>query len=199
MHIQFKRFIFMLCLIVMSTNIAKGQKVYENNLGFSPVLAVKTNLLYWATTTTNLAVEVGLGKRTTFEVLGTYNGWNFDDNKKLKNWLIQPELRLWTCDRFNGHFFGLHAHYAEYNVGGIKWLGLDKYRYEGNLYGAGLSYGYQWIIGNRWNLEATVGVGYARLSYDQYECQKCGQFIKKDEKNYFGPTKVGLSFIFFIK
>ena len=30
--------------------------------------------------------------------------------KKFSHWLVQPELRYWTCDVFNGWFFGLHAH-----------------------------------------------------------------------------------------
>ena len=39
-------------------------------------------------------------------------------------------------------------------------------RYDGSLYGVGISYGYQWIISKRWSMEATIGVGYARLKYD---------------------------------
>ena len=51
-------------------------------------------------------------------------------------------------EKFNGHFLGVHAHYADYNVGGIKFLSknMENYRYQGNLYGAGLSYGYQWLL-----------------------------------------------------
>ena len=38
-------------------------------------VALKTNLLYWATTTPNLSAEFGLGKRTSLELTGAYNGW----------------------------------------------------------------------------------------------------------------------------
>ena len=84
-------------------------------------------------------------------------------------------------------------------MGGIKMLGLEKYRYEGTLYGAGIAYGHQWIIGKRWNLEATIGVGYARIEYDKYEYQTCGPYIKKGTKDYIGPTKIGINFIYIIK
>jgi len=84
-------------------------------------------------------------------------------------------------------------------MGGIKMLGLRKYRYEGTLYGAGIAYGHQWILGKRWNLEATIGVGYARIEYDKYEYQTCGPYIKKGTKDYIGPTKVGINFIYIIK
>ena len=84
-------------------------------------------------------------------------------------------------------------------MGGIKMLGLRKYRYEGTLYGAGIAYGHQWILGKRWNLEATIGVGYARIEYDKYKYQTCGPYIKKGTKDYIGPTKVGINFIDIIK
>lgn len=196
-----KKCAYIICSLLLSVIFAGhsfAQK-YSGYESYRPVLAVKTNALYWGATTPNLGVEVGLGRRSTMNIDGAYNPWTFSDNKKLKLWLVQPEFRLWTCERFGGHFFGIHAHYAEYNVGGIRALGLDRYRYEGHLYGGGVSYGYQWFLGNRWNLEATVGVGYARLEYDKYECHNCGQFLGREKKNYFGPTKVGVSFIFLIK
>lgn len=63
----------------------------------------------------------------------------------------------------------------------------------------GLSYGYQWLIGKRWNLEATVGLGYARLWDRKYPIAECGEVIRTRSRNYFGPTKIGLALIFIIK
>jgi len=94
----------------------------------------------------------------------------------------------------------LHAHYAEYNAGGINFnADFHRNRYQGHLYGAGLSYGYQWLIGKRWNLEATVGLGYARLWDRKYPIAECGEVIRTRSRNYFGPTKIGLALIFIIK
>ena len=163
---------------------------------------VKTNALHWATAgTLNAGLEAGLGKRTSLELTGDYNPWTLDrdENRKLKFWSVMPEFRYWLCERFNGHFWGLHAFYGEFNMGGIKMLGMRKYRYEGTLYGAGIAYGHQWILGKRWNLEATIGVGYARIEYDKYEYQTCGPYIKKGTKDYIGPTKIGINFIYIIK
>ena len=61
------------------------------------------------------------------------------------------------------------------------------------------SYGYQWIISKRWSMEATVGVGYARLKYDKYARGDGGEKLGHNTRNYFGPTKIGLSFIYVIK
>lgn len=76
------------------------------NLVCAQDIAVKTNLLYWATSTPNIGFEFGLGKRTTLDLVGGYNPWtlNKDDNKKIKHWMVMPEFRYWLCERFNGHF-----------------------------------------------------------------------------------------------
>lgn len=184
-------------LLVFGINIHAQVQPNETYL---PKFAIKTNALYWATTTSNLGLEIGLAKKLTLDISGNYNPWEFSDHRQLKHWLVQPEIRYWLCERFNGSFFGLHGHYGEMNVSNLKFLGLAHARYEGNFYGGGISYGYQWIISKRWSMEATIGVGYARLSYDKYtringECKK----REHDNRDYFGPTKVGLSFIYVIK
>lgn len=167
-------------------------------------VAIKNNLLYDATATPNLALEFGLGKKTTLEVGAGLNLFTFSDNKKLKHLLIQPELRWWTCDVFNGHFFGLHSHGAQFNVGGwdIPVGRLDTFkdsRYQGYLYGGGLSYGYQWILSPRWNFEMSAGAGYARILYDEYPCVDCGTKIDEGTHNYWGVTKAAVSLIYFFK
>lgn len=168
-------------------------------------VAVKTNLLYDATSTFNLGVETRLGKRVTLDLSGNYNPWTYDNNKKFKHWMVQPELRMWSCEAFNGQFFGVHAHYASFNVGGMGPLGttpkfLKNYRYEGWAAGAGISYGWQWTLSPHWGLEAEIGVGYAYIDYDKYRCYNCGKLLEPDKvKHYLGPTKAAVSLIYLIK
>lgn len=172
-------------------------------------VAVKTNLLYGAYTyTPNLSLEVGLGKRSTLDIGGGYNPWNLkgspENNKKLVHWLGQIEYRYWLCSKFSGHFFGIHALGTQYNIAGhelplIFGSGSKKYRYEGWGVGAGLSYGYSFYLGKRWSLEAQIGIGYARLHYDKYDGLKCGSKHGAESRNYFGPTKAGISLIYIIK
>ncbi len=168
-----------------------------------PSVAIKTNLLYDATTTLNLGAEFRLNRKLTLDIPVSYNPWSFDNNKKWKHFLVQPELRWWSCEPFNGHFFGVHAHYALYNVGGLDNPPFSQYmntrRFEGWLAGAGISYGYHWILGKHWSLEATLGIGYAYLDYDKYSCKKCGKNLGSETRNYFGPTKAGVTLIYMIK
>ena len=165
--------------------------------------SLKTNLLYGATTTPNLAFEIGLSDKTSVELSVGYNPWEFADNKKLKHYLIQPEFRWWFCETFNGLFLGAHLLGGEYNMAKIKlpfgiYKSLQDYRYEGYFYGGGISLGNQWLLNSRWSIEAYIGLGYVRTHFDKYPCEECGKRIKSDDRNYFGPTKAGISLIYYL-
>ena len=172
-------------------------------------IAIKTNILYGALTyTPNLSFEVGIGKRSTLDLSGGYNPWNLngtsENNKKLVHWLGEIEYRYWLCQRFSGHFFGIHALGTQYNSAKQELPLLfgknsKEYRYEGYGYGAGFSYGYNFFLSKRWSLEANIGIGYARLHYDKYNCEKCGEKVGTEKRNYFGPTKAGISLIYYLK
>lgn len=164
-------------------------------------VALKTNLLYGATTSPNLALELRLGNHTTLDLGGGVSFWKFNENKTFKHWLAQPELRLWTCDVFNGHFFGLHLHGGQYNIGNIdipvgRLKAFKDHRYQGYYYGAGLSYGYQWILSKHWNFEASLGGGYARIFYEQFPCAECGTKMDEGFYNYWGITRAALSLVY---
>ena len=72
-------------------------------------------------------------------------------------------------------------------------------RYQGNLAGFGISYGYQWIISPQWNLEAGISLGYAHLNYKRYGQSEGAALLEKSSCNYWGPTQAGISIIYFIR
>ena len=123
-----------------------------------------------------------------------------------KHWAVQPEVRYWLCDRFGGHFFGAHLHGGQYNIGGfdgkINMLGTDfrklkDTRYQGWFIGAGVSYGYAFILGRHWNLETEIGLGYSYTRYDRYRCSGCGKKVETDKPHhYMGPTKVAINLVY---
>lgn len=176
-----------------------------SSLAFSQNVGVKTNFAHWATIgSPNVGMEFALNRKFSLDVVGGFNLWELGNNRKAKHWLIQPEGRFWFCETFNGHFVGLHGLVGEFNIGGIdipigRLSRFRDYRYEGFAFGAGLSYGYQWIIGSRWNLELSLGAGYTFLNFDKFECVRCGDRIGSGTKHYFGITKVSISLIRFIR
>ena len=104
--------------------------------------ALKTNALFWATTTPNIGVEVGISHNITIELWGALRG---------------------------------------------------------DLYGGGVSYGYHWALGERWGIEAMIGAGYAYMKYDKLRCAECGEREGSYTRTYFGPTRIGISFIYFLR
>ena len=178
-------------------------------------VAVKTNSLYWLTATPNVGFEFAMAPRWTFEIAGGYNPWTLDKdaNVKAKHFLVTPEVRYWFCESFQGHFLGINANYTQFNLSAIPVPEMfyalnapkgftgsgETVRNQGWAAGAGITYGYQWILGKRWNLEATVGLGYWYTVYDQFENRKCGLFQETVERHLFGPTRCGLSFIYLFK
>lgn len=155
-------------------------------------IALKTNALYWLTTTTNAGIELAVHDKVTVDLQAAYNPWTFKDDKKMRFWLAQPEVKYWFCEKFEGHFVGVHLHAAQF-FGGFR-----DTRYDGYLAGGGFSYGYDWILSPHWNLELEVGVGYAHLWYDKSPRIDCVKCKATERKNYFGPTKaaVSISYVF---
>ena len=63
--------------------------------------------------------------------------------------------------------------------------------------GGGIAYGYAWMLGKHWNLEAEVGVGYAHAWFDQYSYVDEGrEVLSNGNKNYWGITKLAISFVY---
>ncbi|MCH5311016.1 MAG: DUF3575 domain-containing protein [Prevotella sp.] len=186
--------LFLLVFLLGTLVSARGQNV-----------ALKTNLLYDATLTVNAGLEVGLAPRWSFDLSGNYNNWTVNEHK-WKHWLVQPEARYWFCDRFAGHFLGFHLLGGEYNFGNIKnsikFLGTDfsdltDHRHQGWYVGAGVAYGYSFILNRHWNLELEAGFGYVYTRYDVFECAGCGKKIEEDKPHhYVGPTKAAINLVY---
>lgn len=179
---------------------------------FTPVklhagdVALKTNLLYDATATVNIGAEFQLAPRWSFDLSGNLNAWNINGHK-WKHWLVQPEARYWFCDAIVGHFVGAHLLGGQYNfgnidLGGLKFLGTDfsdlkDRRHQGWYAGIGVAYGYSWVLGRHWNLEAELGLGWVYTRYDVYPCADCGRRLEHNRShNYVGPTKAAINLVY---
>lgn len=189
-----KRLVLLIFAVLAAVGATSAQKV-----------ALKTNLLTDGFLSPNIGAEIGLAPKWTLETVGEVNFWNVN-NHKWKHWFVQPEARYWFCERFAGHFVGLHALGGQFNFGNIKnsvkFLGSDfseltDNRFQGWGVGGGIAYGYSWIINRHWNFEAEIGIGYIYTRFDKFPCAECGTAIEKDQPhNYFGPTKAALSLVY---
>ena len=90
---------------------------------------------------------------------------------------------------FMGHFLGLHAHGGQFNFRGIKnsidFLGsnfsnLSDRRYQGWFVGAGVAYGYAFVLGRHWNLELDLARLAAYSLYNTKITRRAdGKFVYK--------------------
>jgi hypothetical protein len=171
---------------------------------YLPRFSLKANLLYGATTTINLGAEFLLNRYLTLDISTGWNPFVYSNNKKFAHWMIQPTLRYWFQEPFNGHFLGASLMYSNFNVGGIKLPfdmipALENRRYRGDAYSVSLQYGHQWALSPRWAIEASLNAGYMFLNYQEFECGWCGEKIGSDRRHYLGPTNAAISLIYIIK
>lgn len=194
-------------LFVLSVLPANGQKV-----------ALKHNLAGDVLLSPNLALEVRLGGKATLDIYGSYNHFTLNDGKvmwtfsgegkMMRHWMVQPEFRLWTCEAFNGTFFGLHGYAGQHNIFGMmippfnlgEYAGIKpEFRYAGSFYGGGLSVGYQWVLGRRWSIEASVGAGVTYMVHDVYDKADITTVLERKSMTMFWISKATLSVVFFIR
>ena len=170
---------------------------------------LRTNLLYLATATPNLSVDFGLASHWSLSLTAGYNPFKYParnrtDNKtvnpKTMHWLVEPELKYWKEEHLSGWYGGVHLIYAQYNIGGISFIpALNENRYEGSLFGGGISLGWHKWIGKRTGLDFSLGLGYLHLYYDKYKACNCSGVLGTYDRNYVGPTKAAVSLTYLIK
>lgn len=189
-----KKKIGLLMFVLFTTSAAKAQDV-----------AIKTNFLYDIWLNVDLGLEVGLAPRWTVDVTADYNNWTIE-GRDWKHWMVQPEARYWFCNRFMGHFLGIHVLGGEYDFGHIRSkinaLGSDFRKLGNNYYegwgvGAGIAYGYAFVLGRHWNLEAELGIGYIYAKYDAYDNRAHkNPFETNQTHHYFGATKAAVNLVY---
>lgn len=164
--------------------------------------AIKSNLLSAANGALNAGVEYALHPKYTFDLSGSIRPWKRTEGYVNRYWMVKPEVRYWTCQKFNGTFWGVYLNGAQFNVGGKKmpfglfpWL--KEHRYAGWMAGVGISYGYHFMLDRHWNIEASLSAGYECIDYKKYKCPDvCSEVLKAGRYHYFGPTHASLSIVY---
>lgn len=135
--------------------------------GAAQMVAVKTNLLYDALLVPSLGAELGVGQRTTVNLMGTFNPFTMGE-RKWKNWSLQPEYRYWLHRAFTGPFVGANALVGGFNINKVRVGNLYDHQRQGTMLGGGLSLGYHLILSTRFSLELAAGADFLYCTYDRY-------------------------------
>ena len=168
---------------------------------FSQRVALNINALPAIDGAFSGGISYALGNKYTMELSGNLRPWKRDGNYVNRYWLLQPEFKYWTCQKFNGTFWSAYVNGAQFNIGGKKlpfgiFSKLKENRYEGWLTGIGISYGYHWMLNDHWNIETSIGVGYEFIRYKQYGCETCAKLKDKGTYHYVGPSKAAISLVY---
>ena len=155
-------------------------------------VAVKTNLAHWATASPNLGAELVLGRKVTLDFGVAVNPVSFGETQT-RAYLLSPEVRYWPGRLMAGHFVGVNASMGQYD---LSWRGTN---YNGDFFAAGLSYGYVFILGRRWNLEANIGVGWLRGRCKRWDDGGNAPSRPNVHRDLVAPTRIGVTLSYIIK
>lgn len=169
-------------------------------------VGLKTNFIYDASTTPNLALEFATSRKTTWQAQYSLNLWDEDlwkgKETYIKHWMGVAEWRWWHCQTFNGFYLGLYGRGGEFDLNNVEGVfGIPKAfqkgkREEGWFAGGGLTLGYEWLLSKHWNFELGLTVGADYIQYDRYQCGDCGTLEATGNTYYYGLTSAVLSLIY---
>lgn len=190
-----RKLLILLCILTGSLGKCASQTV-----------GLRSNILYFLTTTPNVGIDVRLSQHSTITATLGYNPFRFSNSSvaeaaaspKLKHWLGALEYKYWLCHPYERWFVGGYGNYCEFNVGGLRLPFTDMFRsnrYEGYAGGGGVSAGYQWAFARRWGIELSAGLGYTYIRYAKYSSDPCAAAVKKAARHWFGPSKLAFSII----
>lgn len=170
--------------------------------GHTPyTFAVRSNLLYDAFLLPTLGVEWRINRNLGIKLDGSLSWWGNEHGKVQKMWLLNPEVR-WYLLRDRRFYVGASGSYGEYNI--YKYmLGkmlADDTGYQGKLWNAGVTVGYQLHLSRSFSVDFNLGLGYTRSEYDSFTMiDKVRVYKDQDKsKNFWGPTQAGISLVWTI-
>ena len=167
---------------------------------FRPDLSIRTNLLLDGIAAPNVGFDVAvsdhwtLGASFALKAWPRWFAWDWDSDKA-SHWRffsVEPEVRWWRTQPFDGWFAGADFTYTHFNIGDVTFpLGLYKdfrdFRLQGSWWGGGLFAGYSWRIGRRWRIEAEAGISGGMAAYDKYDCPHCGSLLGAERRGVAVP------------
>lgn len=152
-------------------------------------MALKTNVLEYAVLTPNLAFETRLNRYLSMQLSMSVNPVTHPiGGYSAAHFRVEPELRYWFNRPMARHFVALSFTGGAYNIK------LKDHYIDGDVFAAGVSYGYALVLKKHWNVEFEAGVGLG--SFKAYDYRR--EESRPKQKNYSRvlpvPIRLGVSF-----
>lgn len=153
-------------------------------------LALRANLLRWATLTPDLGIEWRIAPAWGLMVNGSWTSWTWDNNaRRYALWEVSPELR-WYLGKQKRGYLGLLYKVGQFNY---KLCGTGR---QGDLMGGGITGGYQLRLNRALSLDFNLGLGYLNADYEKYITID-GVRVRRGNKtkDWWGPINAGVTLV----
>ena len=153
-------------------------------------LALRANLLRWATLTPDLGIEWRIAPAWGLMVNGSWTSWTWDNNaRRYALWEVSPELR-WYLGKQKRGYLGLLYKVGQFNY---KLCGTGR---QGDLMGGGITGGYQLRLNRALSLDFNLGLGYLNADYEKYITIDGVRVRRGNEtKDWWGPINAGVTLV----
>ena len=203
-HMAFEYVWTIVLLLALTTHQVAHAQSPKGEEARQPRVALRTNLLYDATLSPNLGVDVRVDSAWTVGLLAGLNAWDIDktENKKWRHALFSLRARKYRDSLFHKGYYEADVIYSHYNVGNTKipfglYSAVKDRRLQGDLIALGGKYGYSWILARHWRIEAEAGVAVGYAWFKEYDCDHCGTYYGKGDRIFLLP-QLGINVVYII-
>ena len=153
-------------------------------------LALRANLLRWATLTPDLGLEWRIGSRWSVGVNGSWTSWSWNDKeRRYALWEVAPEVRYYMGEK-KAWYLG-----AMFKAGQFNYK-LSETGKQGDLMGGGITAGYQLRLNKALALDFNLGLGYLNADFEKYEVIDGVRVRRGNEtKDWCGPINAGVTLV----
>jgi hypothetical protein len=174
-------------LFIGSASLASAQKV-----------SVSTNMLEWGNFgTMNADVGVSISQHFSLFAGGRYNPWSFQAKSSMPIYNKQTTgyvgVRYWPWYVWSGWWVSAKVRYTQFSETGV----LRPKLFEGKSIGAGLAFGYTWMLSEHFNIEVGGGAWAGRhLEFAQYRTVRSMELQDSGPRNFAFIDEMSLSLMY---
>lgn len=156
-------------------------------------VALRANLLRWATLTPDLGLEWRINSSWSIVANGSWTSWSWNDkDRRYAIWEVIPEVRYYIGEQ-KAWYVGAMFKTGQFNY---KLSGTGK---QGDLMGGGITGGYQLRLNKALSMDFNLGLGYLNADYEKNKVID-GVRVRqgKESKNWWGPVSAGVTLVWTI-
>lgn len=156
-------------------------------------VALRANLLRWATLTPDLGLEWRINSSWSIVANGSWTSWSWNDkDRRYALWEVMPEVRYYIGEQ-KAWYVGAMFKTGQFNY---KLSGTGK---QGDLMGGGITGGYQLRLNKALSMDFNIGLGYLNADCEKYNVID-GVRVRqgKESKNWWGPVSASVTLVWTI-